>query len=220
MSGMGGDKEALVALLAAQQQQQQQFFAASAGGMSAASLPDQLLKAAMGGGMAAGMGPMGGMGNSLPPDFRPGDWMCTFCGKHNFANKMACFGCGRPKQGGMPGMGMGMPGMGMLGMQQAPPDFRPGDWMCQQCNAHNFASKTRCHKCGWDPQSGVKGADGADGAAGAMAGMGGVGAAGNLVGKDLRPGDWICSNCNAHNFASKQACFKCGIGTPTAENTI
>ena len=26
---------------------------------------------------------------------------------------------------------------------------------------------------------------------------------------ELRPGDWNCSNCSAHNFAKRMACFKC-----------
>mmetsp|Transcript_18420 Transcript_18420/g.37184 ORF Transcript_18420/g.37184 Transcript_18420/m.37184 type:complete len:109 (+) Transcript_18420:102-428(+) len=33
-----------------------------------------------------------------------------------------------------------------------PPNFRAGDWLCKKCNAHNYASKTACYKCGFvDP---------------------------------------------------------------------
>merc|ERR1719499_977965 len=28
----------------------------------------------------------------------------------------------------------------------------------------------------------------------------------------MKVGDWLCSNCNAHNFASKFQCFRCGQG--------
>ncbi|CAL6273893.1 unnamed protein product [Bathycoccus prasinos] len=29
------------------------------------------------------------------------------------------------------------------------------------------------------------------------------------IAHSTRPGDWYCENCNAHNFASRNACFKC-----------
>eukprot|EP00243_Klebsormidium_subtile_P006263 TRINITY_DN2620_c0_g1_i1.p2 TRINITY_DN2620_c0_g1~~TRINITY_DN2620_c0_g1_i1.p2 ORF type:complete len:122 (+),score=12.95 TRINITY_DN2620_c0_g1_i1:44-367(+) len=38
---------------------------------------------------------------------------------------------------------------------------------------------------------------------------------GDAVGmaSNVRPGDWFCTNpaCGAHNFASRQSCFKCMI---------
>lgn len=32
---------------------------------------------------------------------------------------------------------------------QKPSNFKPGDWLCPnpRCDAHNFASKSECHKC-------------------------------------------------------------------------
>jgi hypothetical protein len=38
---------------------------------------------------------------------------------------------------------------GMMGgvAQPLPVDLRPGDWICNKCSCHNFASKTHCYKC-------------------------------------------------------------------------
>ena len=30
---------------------------------------------------------------------------------------------------------------------QHPAQMRPGDWICPQCNNHNYADKVRCNKC-------------------------------------------------------------------------
>ncbi|KAL0086169.1 hypothetical protein F4703DRAFT_1736736 [Phycomyces blakesleeanus] len=32
--------------------------------------------------------------------------------------------------------------------------------------------------------------------------------------RSLRPGDWNCTNCNFHNFASRRNCFKCNAESP------
>lgn len=29
--------------------------------------------------------------------------------------------------------------------------------------------------------------------------------------RTMKQGDWNCGNCNAHNFASRDYCFKCNI---------
>lgn len=31
------------------------------------------------------------------------------------------------------------------------------------------------------------------------------------AGPERRAGDWDCPECNAHNFASKEACYRCGL---------
>ena len=33
----------------------------------------------------------------------------------------------------------------------APENFRSGDWMCNNCRAHNFASRAACFKCSSKP---------------------------------------------------------------------
>ena len=29
--------------------------------------------------------------------------------------------------------------------------------------------------------------------------------------QEVRPGDWRCPECSAHNYASKEACYRCQI---------
>uniref|UniRef100_A0A7S2X935 Uncharacterized protein n=2 Tax=Lotharella oceanica TaxID=641309 RepID=A0A7S2X935_9EUKA len=83
--------------------------------------------------------------SSLPPSFRPGDWMCPDCKAHNYADKTSCFKCNKSKPENAEKKSLEMAG-------GLPPNFRPGDWLCKKCNAHNYASKTACYKCGFvDP---------------------------------------------------------------------
>mmetsp|Transcript_90253 Transcript_90253/g.162741 ORF Transcript_90253/g.162741 Transcript_90253/m.162741 type:complete len:271 (+) Transcript_90253:69-881(+) len=93
---------------------------------------------------------------------------------------------------------------------------RPGDWDCEACGNHNFASREVCNKCS-GPQTD------AGGGYGAVRGGGGGGrpapspyqlpqiyapaplqAQGNM-----RPGDWACPSCNNHNYASRENCNRC-----------
>ncbi|KDD72388.1 hypothetical protein H632_c3408p1 [Helicosporidium sp. ATCC 50920] len=32
--------------------------------------------------------------------------------------------------------------------------------------------------------------------------------------EQFKPGDWICSGCSTHNFASRSLCFGCGATKP------
>merc|ERR1719203_1068802 len=45
----------------------------------------------------AGMGMGMAMGKGMYQDAKPGDWVCTSCGDHNFARNEACRKCGAPK---------------------------------------------------------------------------------------------------------------------------
>ena len=51
-----------------------------------------------------------------------GDWVCSSCGKNNFASRTTCFGCKKPKP-------------------------RMGDWTCASCGYVNFVKNTICKKC-------------------------------------------------------------------------
>lgn len=49
---------------------------------------------------------------------------------------------------GVMGMAQQPAGGGLPAGTAAPPNFRPGDWICQRCNFHNYSSKLHCTQCG------------------------------------------------------------------------
>ena len=168
---------------------------------------------------SAGDAPAVGSTSSAPPPpapvsgggggvRRPGDWTCPGCHAHNFASRSVCFKCKNAKAGGSGGGGGSVHGADSFGGGKAPEpaggpsagNFRPGDWICTGCRAHNFASRSACFKCKQRK---------AGGAAEAAGGGGGSGGSGGAAPENFRSGDWMCNNCRAHNFASRAACFKC-----------
>lgn len=117
-------------------------------------------------------------------------------------------------RGGSGGGGYG----GAAGSRQS---WRQGDWECDRCRAHNFATRGRCYACGVDkaPERGYRdrgdrgyGDRGMGGGGGGYGdrGMGGGGGGSDRGAPAFKPGDWNCPDCSAHNFASRQACYKCG----------
>jgi len=143
---------------------------------------------AMGGGAAAGMG-----GN-----MKPGDWLCSQCGDHQYARNATCRKCGAPSPSAGGGAG-GCAGMGMMmGMMSG--NMKPGDWICQGCGDHQFAKNETCRKCG---------APKPEGNAMANMMMGGFGGRGGM-----KPGDWNCPACGDLQFARNEACRKCGNPRP------
>lgn len=91
--------------------------------------PDEAAAAAAIAGYGAVRGNPGVRATTSPynPNMKGGDWLCGSCGNHNFASRLLCNKCHRPKS--------------------APAAFREGDWMCGACGNHNFANKTACNKC-------------------------------------------------------------------------
>ena len=67
-------------------------------------------------------------------------------------------------------------------------DWKPGDWTCQRCNLHNFASRANCYTCKGPRPAEVK--------------------------PIKKPGDWECPGCKFHNYASRDSCWKCGTAKP------
>lgn len=127
---------------------------------------------------------------------KPGDWDCPSCQFSNFASRTACFKCRTPKDGDSFGSGGRMGGGGGGGGIR---DMRPGDWVCPKCQFHNFSSRGMCYKCN-SPREGGR----------AMGGGGGGGGGGmNGPRSGMRAGDWECQQCQFHNFASRDQCFKC-----------
>ncbi|KAI8991753.1 hypothetical protein BDF20DRAFT_846228 [Mycotypha africana] len=74
--------------------------------------------------------------------------------------------------------------------------LRPGDWMCFNCNFHNFASRLYCFKCNTEnPNPGPT--------------------AGHVpYSQPFTPGDWMCPQCNYHNYSSRIHCKKCSGPRP------
>lgn len=118
-----------------------------------------------------------------------GDWLCV-CGFSNFASRMVCFGCQRPRTDGN------------ASKQNAVQALRPGDWSCA-CGAHNFARRTSCVTCD-APKPIVSGY------------VQPHAAQQNHQADRILPGDWLCAACGAHNFRSRVACIKCSEKKPTS----
>ena len=86
-------------------------------------------------------------GSNTQIPLRAGDWICHHCAGHNFANRTSCFTCERPAavsgsvlipHGPAAHHAHGFGGSG---------NFKPGDWLCETCGAHNFASRNVCVTC-------------------------------------------------------------------------
>ncbi|KAI9594562.1 hypothetical protein BDF19DRAFT_423321 [Syncephalis fuscata] len=60
-------------------------------------------------------------------------------------------------------------------------EYKPNDWNCPSCDAHNFARRTTCWECGQP---------------------------GNNTSKKYDH-DWVCKDCNFKNFSSRQQCLRC-----------
>ncbi|KAA8535066.1 hypothetical protein F0562_030069 [Nyssa sinensis] len=123
---------------------------------------------------------------------REGDWMCSSCRHLNFKKKDVCYNCRCPKFGG-------------TDVSSYRTEILPGDWYCTviNCGAHNYASRTSCHRC-----NNAKDYYCAYGAG--MMGSGGSLYEGSAL-PGWKPGDWVCTRlgCGVHNYASRAECFKC-----------
>eukprot|EP00930_Biecheleria_cincta_P084028 TRINITY_DN73526_c0_g1_i1.p1 TRINITY_DN73526_c0_g1~~TRINITY_DN73526_c0_g1_i1.p1 ORF type:complete len:341 (+),score=42.21 TRINITY_DN73526_c0_g1_i1:49-1023(+) len=80
------------------------------------------------------------------------------------------------------------------------PAMKEGDWICGDCDNHNFASRQVCNRCQAPkeaprPPPSRREFGGSPG--------GGRGA------PEMKDGDWICSECSNHNFASREVCNRC-----------
>lgn len=87
-----------------------------------------------------------------------------------------------------------------------PPALRPGDWICPNCDNHNFASRDSCNKC-HAPKKVIQ-------ARRVPATVQRVVAPNTNVNK--RDGDWFCPSCGDLNFARNLECRKCSHPSPVA----
>lgn len=135
---------------------------------------------------------------------RPGDWTCARCSAHNFASRSACHKCKRDKAAAADSEGVSVglsPTESKASSEAGGPgagSFRAGDWICKSCGAHCFASRTSCFKCEYHKMGDEDPPPPSEGTRGSGANP-----------DNFRSGDWICSNCSSHNFASRVSCFRC-----------
>lgn len=97
---------------------------------------------------------------------------------------------------------------------EIPKNFKNGDWMCQGCGNHNFASRDSCNKCHARKARPVPTSSYGAASYGAAPVENFAGKRYNPYGPgvqavNMKDGDWMCPNCNNHNFASRTACNKC-----------
>lgn len=103
----------------------------------------------VGGGNGQKRSPSAGSPRSDLP-MRDGDWFCSLCEGHNFANKVACYKC-RQIRPGFEGVGLAVdPAAGGSGTPHGDSPkttVKRGDWACPNCGENVFAKRTRCFKC-------------------------------------------------------------------------
>lgn len=99
-----------------------------------------------------------------------------------------------------------------------PAAARPGDWICPQCNNHNYASREICNAPGCaQPKVNYELAP-HEAAHIQLAGTipfethHGGGGKSSII--NARPGDWICPICQNHNYASREICNAPGCAQP------
>eukprot|EP00929_Paragymnodinium_shiwhaense_P093012 TRINITY_DN5304_c0_g1_i1.p1 TRINITY_DN5304_c0_g1~~TRINITY_DN5304_c0_g1_i1.p1 ORF type:complete len:393 (-),score=78.63 TRINITY_DN5304_c0_g1_i1:102-1280(-) len=138
---------------------------------------------------------------------RPGDWKCGHCGDIQFACNQNCRLCGHAKEEGT--VKEPLP-EGSDDEDEAPGGFpmRPGDWRCPKCRDHQFARNTTCRRCGESKPPGI------ETPAAKMAEA--KPAARTLRPEELPPGDWLCPECNDHQFARNLRCRRCNAEKPMA----
>lgn len=188
-------------------------------------------------------GPMSA-GPRPAPTPRPGDWYCPnpACMNLNYASRLVCHKCSTPPTFnnpqlqqhilslaawglGAPGNGFGGPGNGFpggppMGLPFMPPTgkgtTRPGDWLCPACNNHNYASRTACNKCQANkpPNPAAPAPVPQNPYEALFSAAYTLPQAGGGAGGKMRPGDWMCTGCSNHNYASRQKCNRCQTDRP------
>lgn len=85
--------------------------------------------------------------------------------------------------------------------------LREGDWICELCQGHNFATKIACFTChaarpGFEhgiPMNQLN-----------QLGIGRLGGSS----AEAKPGDWTCPKCNENVFAKRNRCYRCTTARP------
>eukprot|EP00747_Dinoflagellata_sp_TGD_P211504 gnl/TRDRNA2_/TRDRNA2_84748_c0_seq1.p1 gnl/TRDRNA2_/TRDRNA2_84748_c0~~gnl/TRDRNA2_/TRDRNA2_84748_c0_seq1.p1 ORF type:complete len:631 (+),score=77.73 gnl/TRDRNA2_/TRDRNA2_84748_c0_seq1:58-1950(+) len=117
---------------------------------------------------------------------RPGDWLCERCGDLQFAKNVECRKCGEPRKPTV--RPIDSAAAGTKRARDAEQTLRAGDWWCDSCGDHQFATRRECRSCG-KPKP----------AANAMPN-----------------GDWACQACGDIQFKKRTQCRLCGAPRPQA----
>ncbi|KAF6998535.1 hypothetical protein CFC21_014651 [Triticum aestivum] len=154
----------------------------------------------------------------VPKDWRSGDWLCS-CGFHNYSSRAQCKECNAPVPSGMASTTMkstGADSSSTLGNKRLASEELGNDWDNKRLNPGNanyplsaagsdnlFMGQGAGNNNGQTTYSAYD--NGNSMASGQIPGMSGV------VGKGAkwREGDWLCTNCSNHNYASRAFCNRC-----------
>jgi hypothetical protein len=90
--------------------------------------------------------------------WKKGDWECPGCHDHQFSKNKTCRNCSTPKpaEQGAGGMKRARDEEEKPEVEQerkkekkepaAAPELKSGDWLCDKCQSHNYASRDKCFK--------------------------------------------------------------------------
>ena len=133
-----------------------------------------------------------------------GDWICPACHALVFSFRHDCFKCHelRPeKTAASPAL---IPRQPPRSTGHPEGEVREGDWLCDNCGGHNFATKLACFTCraprppGYPLPPPPALGNGDDG------------------GREHKvlPGDWTCPNCRENVFSKRSRCYRCSTSKP------
>eukprot|EP00927_Polykrikos_kofoidii_P068353 TRINITY_DN63730_c0_g1_i1.p1 TRINITY_DN63730_c0_g1~~TRINITY_DN63730_c0_g1_i1.p1 ORF type:complete len:256 (+),score=28.39 TRINITY_DN63730_c0_g1_i1:86-853(+) len=128
---------------------------------------------------------------------RQGDWLCMSCANYNFASRTLCNKCKMPNAM-MFGGDFGVWGCGGCfgGMPMAPfSGFYPGGPSNGRINGSGGSSVRAGGGCGGMPMN--------------IPAMVGATSAVSSSSNKMKVGDWMCTKCGNHNFASRIECNVC-----------
>ena len=110
----------------------------------------------MRGGSDSRSGPYGGssssVGGSNGFSKHPGDWDCNSCGNLNYASRLKCNRCDKPKGEAQAGTRT------VEAVIHGGSKVRGRDWVCPKCSNVNYASREKCNRkdCEWEKPEGYE----------------------------------------------------------------
>ncbi|KAK1304364.1 hypothetical protein QJS10_CPB11g00834 [Acorus calamus] len=157
----------------------------------------------------------------IPKGWRNGDWICN-CGFHNYSSRAQCKKCNAPLPSNAPSSTTGSAVSDMfptLGTKRLASEEFVGEWDNKRLHSGDIDGRFLhpYHGLGQDQSPGRYSTYPSGSSAAtptleaymqsqqspAMPAILGKGA------KKWRDGDWMCTNCNNHNYASRSYCNRC-----------